>query len=145
MTLGSTGTCTRTRGRAWARSTAAAVFILGWATSASAQPSTTWTDYTALAGHQLVIGLNIDVFGNFGVIEPSGNPNIDNLELETNTYHLTASPPPDDAYLASDRIVLQNNASANDVFTNDVKTFGDGNVRGTITPFAFPLQIVLPP
>jgi hypothetical protein len=117
----------------------AVALAFGAPRAALADPPTVWTDYTALAGSELVIGSNIDVFGDFGVIQPNGR-----LELEFNTYQFTANPPPDDALLAADRVFLQNKASANDVFTNDLRLFGDGAARGTVTPYSFPIPVTLP-
>ena len=98
---------------------------------------TSWLNYTALAESRLEIGSNIEVSGNFAVIQPGGL-----LKLDTNAFHNSVPP---DSFLAADNMEFTTGASANNVFVNNLILNGNAEVRGTTTdPFAFPLNIVAP-
>lgn len=96
-----------------------------------------WTDYTAVAEDRLEIGSNIEVSGNFAVIQQGGI-----LKLDTNAFQNDV---PADSFLAADSMEFTAGASANNVFYNTLVLNGDSEVRGTkTTPFTFPLSIVAP-
>jgi hypothetical protein len=116
---------------------AAVLLALGRADAASAQPPSSWTSYAALAKTRLDIGSNIEVSGNYAVIQPGGR-----LTLGTNTFH---SSTPAGSFLAADRMEFTTGASANDVFVNSLVLNGTAEVRGTTTtPFSFPLNVDVP-
>jgi len=116
---------------------AALALALCGADAAQAQPSSSWTSYAALAKSRLDIGSNIEVSGNYAVIESNGR-----LSLGTNTFHNSA---PAGAFLAADRMEFTTGASANDVYVNALQLNGTANVRGTTTsPFPFPLNVNVP-
>ncbi len=131
----------------WAACLTALVLLLAGGHHAEAQPSGTWTDYTALAGSRLEFGVHLSLVGDFGVVEPGGE-----LIIAPGSVHLTANPPPDDALLVADKVVVdggldepKNRSSVNDVFTNDLDLGPGAAVRGTLTdPFPFPLAVSLP-
>jgi hypothetical protein len=98
---------------------------------------TSWLDYTAVALNRLEIGSNIEVSGNFAVINPGGY-----LKLGTNAFHSSVPP---DSFLAADTMEFTAGASANNVFTNNLILNGDSEVRGSTTdPYPFPLNIIQP-
>ena len=98
---------------------------------------TVWTDYTAIAKNRLEIGSNIEVSGNFAVVNDNGV-----LLCGIGLFHNSVPP---DSFLAADSIECETGSSVNNVFTNDLQLNGTATVRGTITdPFAFPLTITAP-
>jgi hypothetical protein len=105
--------------------------------TALAQVPGHWLDYVAVAKSKLVLGSNIEVTGNYAVVDPGGT-----MTVQTNLFH-AASPP--DSLLAADSIELATGASANDVYVNALQLVGTAEVRGTTTtPIALPLAISVP-
>ncbi len=118
----------------------AAVAALGAAaTVALAQPSTDWRDYTAVARDTLIIGGNIEVMGNFGVVEPGGS-----LQVGVRTTVRGPVGAPDSSFVAADRVTVGPLASVTDVFANALALRQGAVVRGVQGPVTLPL-LVLPP
>jgi hypothetical protein len=114
----------------------AGLVLVMHASVASALP-TEWTQYTAVATNRLEVGSNIEVSGNFAVINSGGY-----LKLGTNLFHNSVPP---DSFLAADTLEFTAGASANNVFTNTLILNGISEVRGTTTrPVSFPLNIIPP-
>jgi hypothetical protein len=95
--------------RAAIRLLATLVALLG-AAPAAAAPSADWRDYTALARTDLTIGPNIELIGNFGVIEPGGE-----MSVGLRTTLRGPDPFADQSFVASDRLTLGTLSSVNDV------------------------------
>ncbi len=124
----------------WTLGLAMILALIGGATPGHAEPGAKWTDYTALAGSRLEIGVNIAVVGHFGVVGHGGQ-----LVVDEGATHITATTPPDDALMAADSIQLKNNTSLNHVFARSVKRSPAADIRGVIDgTFSFPLNVTLP-
>jgi hypothetical protein len=114
----------------------AALLALGFAATANAQPTSNWLDYTAIARSRLDIGSNIEVSGNYAVTQPGGR-----LTLGTNLFHNSV---PADSFLVADQMEFTTGASANNVYVNSLQLNGTAEVRGTTSPFNFPLSVNVP-
>lgn len=126
----------RRRAGAFLVAALATVVALGSATAARAQLPSDWLSYAAVAKSRLDIGSNIEVSGNYAVIQQGGR-----LSLGTNLYHSSTG----DGFLAADQMEFTTGASANDVYVNALQLNGTAEVRGSITtPFTFPLDVDVP-
>ncbi len=97
-------------------------------------PSTNWRDYRAVARESLSIGFNLAYDGNFGVIDPGGD-----MEVQLNSILFGAG-----SYAAADSLEIKENTSVQDVFTNALVQRAGSVVNGSIAPVSLPLFAVPP-
>lgn len=99
-------------------------------------PTNDWLDFAIIATDRLDIGGNLNIAGNFATTAVGGT-----LEIGVNTFQLDDSPPP---FVTADTLRLSGQASVANAYTNDIVGSPNGEVRGTVEPQQFPLDIDVP-
>lgn len=115
------------------------LFVLAVLVGSIASPpsaAASWVDYRIVARSRLSIGPNLNLRGNYVVMDPGGT-----LALGQNSFQLDGSPAP---FMAADTINLGQSASIVDAYTNQITGHETGEVRGSRVGFSVPVGLSLP-